>query len=97
MVTHSSTSRPVQCLCMAERTGCPVLTDLWSYVFEHETRQIINTCVKAAYSMIATSNVGEFIALANLADVVSEEKSISLVGVPPIPGYWVDELVEVFW
>jgi hypothetical protein len=34
MVTHSSTSRPVQCLCMAERTGCPVLTDLWSYVFK---------------------------------------------------------------
>jgi hypothetical protein len=32
MVTHSSTSRPVQCLCMAERTGCPVITDLWSYV-----------------------------------------------------------------
>jgi hypothetical protein len=32
MVTHSSTSRPVQCLCMAEQTGCPVLTDLWSYV-----------------------------------------------------------------
>ena len=32
MITHSSTSRPVQCLCMAERTGCPVLTDLWSYV-----------------------------------------------------------------
>ena len=31
MVTHSSTSRPVQCLCMAERTGCPVFTDLWSY------------------------------------------------------------------
>lgn len=35
MVTHSSTSRPVQCLCMAERTGCPVLTDLWSYVLIH--------------------------------------------------------------
>ena len=34
MVTHSSTSRPVQCLCMAERTGCPVFTDLWSYVFD---------------------------------------------------------------
>jgi hypothetical protein len=32
MVTHFSTSRPVQCLCMAERTGCPVFTDLWSYV-----------------------------------------------------------------
>jgi hypothetical protein len=37
MVTHSSTSRPVQCLCMAERTGCPVFTDLWSYVFIHYT------------------------------------------------------------
>jgi hypothetical protein len=36
MVTHSSTSRPVQCLCMAERTGCPVLTDLWSYVLKFE-------------------------------------------------------------
>jgi hypothetical protein len=35
MVTHSSTSRPVQCLCMAERTGCPVFTDLWSYVHGH--------------------------------------------------------------
>jgi hypothetical protein len=34
MVTHSSTSRPVQCLCMAERTGCPVFTDLWSYVLK---------------------------------------------------------------
>jgi hypothetical protein len=36
MVTHSSTSRPVKCLCMAERTGCPVLTDLWSYVIESD-------------------------------------------------------------
>ena len=34
MVTHSNTSRPVQCLCMAERTGCPVLTDLWPYVLD---------------------------------------------------------------
>ena len=41
MVTHSSTSRPVQCLCMAERTGCPVFTDLWSYVFMlHALRNI---------------------------------------------------------
>jgi hypothetical protein len=39
MVTHSSTSRPVQCLCMAERTGCPVLTDLWSYVLESPDRR----------------------------------------------------------
>ena len=37
MVTHSSTSRPVQCLCMAERTGCPVFTDLWSYVLISQT------------------------------------------------------------
>ena len=36
MVTHSSTSRPVQCLCMAERTGCPVFTDLWSYVLSRK-------------------------------------------------------------
>jgi hypothetical protein len=40
MVTHSSTSRPVQCLCMAERTGCPVLTDLWSYVLICNRRTI---------------------------------------------------------
>jgi hypothetical protein len=38
MVTHSSTSRPVQCLCMAERTGCPVFTDLWSYVRQNIIR-----------------------------------------------------------
>ena len=41
MVTHSSTSRPVQCLCMAERTGCPVFTDLWSYVLELGAAAII--------------------------------------------------------
>ena len=41
MVTHSSTSRPVQCLCMAERTGCPVFTDLWSYVLERLVRNNI--------------------------------------------------------
>jgi hypothetical protein len=41
MVTHSSTSRPVQCLYMAERTGCPVLTDLWSYVLDPEKNALI--------------------------------------------------------
>ena len=41
MVTHSSTSRPVQCLCMAERTGCPVFTDLWSYVLDIKLSVII--------------------------------------------------------
>ena len=30
MVTHSSTSRPVQCLCMAERTEYTVVTRLTS-------------------------------------------------------------------
>jgi hypothetical protein len=42
MVTHSSTSRPVQCLCMAERTGCPVFTDLWSYVLLYHIIAFIN-------------------------------------------------------
>jgi hypothetical protein len=41
MVTHSSTSRPVQCLCMAERTGCPVFTDLWSYVMNPQSTKYI--------------------------------------------------------
>jgi hypothetical protein len=48
MVTHSSTSRPVQCLCMAERTGCPVLTDLWSYV--------LRLCVLEIYSFNQNSS-----------------------------------------
>ena len=43
MVTHSSTSRPVQCLCMAERTGCPVFTDLWSYVCTVQTDRNIKS------------------------------------------------------
>jgi hypothetical protein len=30
MVTHSSTSRPVQCLCMAERTEYTVVTRSWT-------------------------------------------------------------------
>ena len=38
MVTHSNTSRPIQCLCMAERTGCPVFTDLWPYVMNEKTK-----------------------------------------------------------
>jgi hypothetical protein len=45
MVTHSSTSRPVQCLCMAERTGCPVLTDLWSYVLNIVFYSFIKTLI----------------------------------------------------
>ena len=44
MVTHSSTSRPVQCLCMAERTGCPVFTDLWSYVLRTTRQNNMTRC-----------------------------------------------------
>ena len=32
VVTHRSTNQPVNCLCMAERTGCPVFSCLWPYV-----------------------------------------------------------------
>ncbi|KAF2137372.1 hypothetical protein K452DRAFT_235944, partial [Aplosporella prunicola CBS 121167] len=32
VVTHLTTNQPVHSLCMAERTGCPVFYDLWSYV-----------------------------------------------------------------
>jgi hypothetical protein len=32
VVTHPTTNPPIQGLCMAERTGCPFLLDLWSYV-----------------------------------------------------------------
>jgi hypothetical protein len=49
MVTHSSASRPVQCLCMAERTGCPVLTDLWSYVLIPVKMLIIKIAQNASY------------------------------------------------
>ena len=49
MVTHSSTSRPVQCLCMAERTGCPVFTDLWSYVLDLSLTNIIELSFKKPF------------------------------------------------
>ena len=56
MVTHSSTSRPVQCLCMAERTGCPVLTDLWSYVFGSTTDAILKIfCITTRVTSMAGS------------------------------------------
>ncbi|KAF1345885.1 hypothetical protein BDV97DRAFT_30558 [Delphinella strobiligena] len=32
VVTHRSTDQPVNCLCLAERTGCPVLSCLWPSV-----------------------------------------------------------------
>ncbi|KAF2143334.1 uncharacterized protein K452DRAFT_169326 [Aplosporella prunicola CBS 121167] len=34
MVTHLTTNQPVHSLKMAERTGCLVFCDLWSYVLE---------------------------------------------------------------
>jgi hypothetical protein len=32
VVTDPTTNPPIWSLCMAERTGCPVLSNLWSYV-----------------------------------------------------------------
>ena len=32
VVTHPTTNLPIWGLCMAERTGCPILLSLWSYV-----------------------------------------------------------------
>ena len=32
VVTNPTTNLPISSLCMAERTGCPVLLSLWSYV-----------------------------------------------------------------
>ena len=32
VVTHPTTNLPIWSLCMAERTGCPILSSLWSYV-----------------------------------------------------------------
>jgi hypothetical protein len=32
VVTDPTTNPPIWSLCMAERTGCPVLSSLWSYV-----------------------------------------------------------------
>ena len=37
VVTHRSTNLPFNCLCMAERTGCPVFSWLWPYVQEIST------------------------------------------------------------
>ena len=34
VVTHPTTNQPIWSLCMAERTGCPVIFILWSYVSE---------------------------------------------------------------
>jgi hypothetical protein len=57
MVTHSSTSRPVQCLCMAERTGCPVFTDLWSYVLGRHLPRLI--CVVLISFYVVRITCGE--------------------------------------
>jgi hypothetical protein len=35
VVTDPTTNPPISSLCMAERTGCPVLLSLWSYVPEN--------------------------------------------------------------
>jgi hypothetical protein len=45
VVTHPTTNSPIQGLCMAERTGCPFLLDLWSYVPENGVNDYIKHCV----------------------------------------------------
>ena len=34
VVTHPTTNPPISSLCMAERTGFPILLSLWSYVLD---------------------------------------------------------------
>ena len=38
VVTHPTTNQPISSLCMAERTGCPVILSLWSYVEKMELK-----------------------------------------------------------
>ena len=40
MVTHLTTSQPIHGLHTAERTGCPVLHDLWPHVTMVEVKTI---------------------------------------------------------
>ena len=69
MVTHSSTSRPVQCLCMAERTGCPVFTDLWSYVLRHEfCLNMLIKIIKTTRSELLSYNRHEYRLMVNTID-----------------------------
>jgi hypothetical protein len=39
VVTNRSTSPPVRSLSTAERTGCPILCDLWPYVLVYPAYQ----------------------------------------------------------
>ena len=45
MVTHYTTSHPARSLCMAERTGCPILYGLWLYVIGSSFHNIIFLCI----------------------------------------------------
>jgi hypothetical protein len=51
VVTDPTTNPPIWSLCMAERTGCPVLFSLWSYVLklwlnENIKQQISISCTR---------------------------------------------------
>ena len=59
VVTHPTTNLPIWGLCMAERTGCPILLNLWSYVKLLESIQqhillfaAIRENIKRAYSFL---------------------------------------------
>jgi hypothetical protein len=45
VVTHPTTNPPISSLCMAERTGCPILLSLWSYVEVLGWGRVISWCV----------------------------------------------------
>ena len=54
MVTHSSTSGPVQCLCMVERTGCLIVNPkslVLVYKFEYRPDHTVNVydCLHSRY------------------------------------------------
>ena len=52
MVTHLTTNLPIWCLSMAERTGCPVLTSLWSYVLVAQFKQNIYRVVRVLFGVV---------------------------------------------
>ena len=49
VVTHPTTNLPIYCLCMAERTGCPVLNNLWPYV----KGMLLNRTIFAIIDMVS--------------------------------------------
>ena len=66
MVTHSTTDLPIWYLSMAERTGCPVFTSLWSYVLEDVTFVFMNSKLVARTPPKSTRKSAKWIVKAAL-------------------------------